>query len=260
MGARKTIRRILIATIWMAVGGGLFTLLLAANSNKKKQVCSGYDIQVKSDFESPVIAKTEVLQWIKSVARGGIIDQSLASLDIHAMEELVEKNPWVKDAELWFDNRNRMHVVVEERKPLARMFTTSSGSFYLDADLHRLPLKKGWTAELPVFTSWPDQNKWSRKDSLLGMDVIALAKFIGENPFWSAQVEQIDINEGKQFELIPLVGNNVIRLGDGQDLDSKFNRLDVFYQQVLSKTGFEKYSTIDVRFKGQIIGQKNANN
>ena len=30
----------------------------------------------------------------------------------------------------------------------------------------------------------------------------------------------------------------------------------IFYQQVLSKTGFDKYSTVDVQYSGQVIGSK----
>lgn len=260
MKAKKSIRRILLATIWLAVGGGLLTLLLAANSNKKKQVCTDYTIQIKSRAANPVIGSQEVAQWLRSVARGEIKQQLLSSLDLHAMERQVEKNPWVKDAEIWVDNANVMRVTVEERVPLARVFTTSSGSFYLDEELHRLPLKNGWTTVLPVFTGFTDKNKWNKKDSLLGQDLIRLAQFISGNEFWNAQIEQVEVDSKGQFELVPLVGNNIIRLGNGEELESKFHRLDIFYRQVLSKTGFEKYAMIDVRFKGQVIGQKKANN
>ncbi len=260
MAAKKTIRKIIITGIWLAVGGGLVTLLLAANSNKKKQVCADFTIQVKTKAGQPVITSQEVAQWLKTVAKGNIKEQPLSGLDLHAMEIQVEKNAWVKDAEIWVDNRNVLRVSVEERVPLARVFTISSGSFYLDEELKRLPLKTGWTTVLPVFTGFTDHNKWNQKDSVIGQELIKLANFISASEFWNAQVEQIDIDGQGQFELVPLIGNNIIRLGNGEELESKFHRLDLFYQQVLSKTGFEKYAAIDVRFKGQIIGQKKANN
>lgn len=256
MNTKRTIRKLFITAIWLLVGGGLVSLLLAANSNKKRQVCRDYSIVVKSKGEKSVIADNEVLQWLRSVAKGNIREQPVKELDLHTMELLVEKNAWVKDAELWFDNRNVLHVVVEERSPLARVFTTSSGSFYLDEELHRLPLKKGWMIELPVFTGFPDRNKWTKKDSLLGKEIIHLSEYISQDEFWQAQIEQVDMDSRGQFDLVTLVGNNIIRLGKAEDLESKFNRLDLFYKKVLSKTGFEKYTAIDVRFKGQIIGVK----
>jgi cell division protein FtsQ len=56
--------------------------------------------------------------------------------------------------------------------------------------------------------------------------------------------------------MIPVVGNQVIEFGDGNDYKAKFRRLFIFYKDVLSKTGFNKYSKINVQFKGQIIGTK----
>lgn len=256
MNTKRAIRKLLIAALWLLVGGGLVSLLLAANSNKKRQVCRDYSIVIKGKGEKPVIADNEVLQWLRSVAKGNIREQPVTELDLHAMELLVEKNAWVKDAELWFDNRNVLHVVVEERSPLARVFTTSSGSFYLDEELHRLPLKKGWMIELPVFTGFPDRQKWTKRDSLSGKEILELSNYISGDEFWKAQIEQVDMDSRGQFDLVTLVGNNIIRLGKAEELESKFNRLNLFYKKVLSKTGFEKYPVIDVRFKGQIVGQK----
>jgi cell division protein FtsQ len=49
---------------------------------------------------------------------------------------------------------------------------------------------------------------------------------------------------------------NIIKLGDGKEIEKKFRRLLIFYQQVLTKTGFDKYEVIDVQYKGQIVTLK----
>jgi cell division protein FtsQ len=58
--------------------------------------------------------------------------------------------------------------------------------------------------------------------------------------------------------MIPVVGNHLVRLGDGENMPQKFNRLMVFYRQVLSKTGFDKYRVIDVQYKGQVVASRYA--
>ena len=60
--------------------------------------------------------------------------------------------------------------------------------------------------------------------------------------------------------MTPLVGSHLIEFGDGSDLDKKFNRLFIFYKEVLVKTGFDKYSKIDVGYAGQVIGTKKGSN
>jgi cell division protein FtsQ len=59
--------------------------------------------------------------------------------------------------------------------------------------------------------------------------------------------------------MIPVVGNHLVLLGDGENMKQKFHRLYVFYDQVLSRTGFDKYKTVNVQYAGQVIGVKNRN-
>ena len=56
------------------------------------------------------------------------------------------------------------------------------------------------------------------------------------------------------MELIPKLGNQLIRFGDTQNYEEKFNKLLAFYQQVETKVGWNKYSVLDVRFKNQVVG------
>lgn len=83
-----------------------------------------------------------------------------------------------------------------------------------------------------------------------------MANFINNDDFWKAQVAQVDVNSEGEFDMMPLVGNHMVKLGNGENVAKKFNRLMVFYKQVLSQAGFNKYRLIDVRFKGQVVASK----
>jgi cell division protein FtsQ len=83
-----------------------------------------------------------------------------------------------------------------------------------------------------------------------------VAKFILRDPFWNAQVSQIDILPDRTFEMIPVVGDHRVRLGNGEQVAAKFHRLQVFYQQVLKRTGMNAYRVIDVRYKGQVVASR----
>ncbi|MBK6937835.1 MAG: hypothetical protein IPH18_13820 [Chitinophagaceae bacterium] len=139
---------------------------------------------------------------------------------------------------------------------MARVFTTGNSSFYIDSAGKKMPLSEKLSARVPVFTGFPDKAKWNSGDSALLNDVKNMAKFIYNDNFWLAQVAQIDINSEREFEMIPLVGNHIVKLGNGANVVKKFNHLMVFYKQVLSQTGFNKYRLIDVRYKGQVVASK----
>jgi cell division protein FtsQ len=171
------------------------------------------------------------------------------------MEALLEGNVWVKDAELYFDNREVLHVSVLEKEPIARIFTVTGRSYYIDEQEKRLPLSSRMTARVPVFTGFPEK-VLGKKDSALLHQVKNTAVFILHHPFWMAQVAQVNLTAERHFEMIPVVGNHTVMLGNGEEMDRKFRRLFIFYKNVLSKTGFEKYKAINVQYAGQVIGVK----
>ena len=108
-----------------------------------------------------------------------------------------------------------------------------------------------------MFTSFPsEKNKLSHPDSLVLFDIKAIAQYIQQDSMLLAQVAQVDITSQRTYEIVPLVGNQLIKIGNAENLDEKFSKLKMFYQQVWSKVGFEKYETIDVQYSGQVVAVK----
>jgi cell division protein FtsQ len=250
----------MFVAMWLVIGGGMLMLLIAAMDKQKKEICKGYEIKINSqkgqDF---FLDKDGVGKLLKASVKGDIKGKAKASFNLLQMEQSIEKSVWIKDAQLYFDNHAVLHVTVKEREPVARVFTAGGKSYYMDADNHLMPLSERTIAKVPVFTGFPD--KKNIKDTALLNGVIALARFISTNPFWNSQVAQIDIAADCgagcwEFEMIPVVGRHVVKLGDGNNIDQKFKRLFAFYEQVLNRTGFDHYKTIDVRFGGQVVGGK----
>ncbi|NOT49838.1 MAG: FtsQ-type POTRA domain-containing protein [Chitinophagaceae bacterium] len=256
MNARTTIRRVLFITIWVCIGGGMFTLLLAAINKKNKGECKDYSITIKGAENNHFIDRNDVEQMLRKETKSNIRGLAVSSFNLQQLEQGLEKNTWVSKAELYFDNQDVLHVTITEKEPVARIFTTGIPTFYIDSAGRKMPLSDKLSARVPVFTGFPDKKVLTAKDSILLNDVRVTANYIINDPFWMAQVAQIDITPERTFEMTPVVGNHIVKLGNGDAIDKKFHRLMVFYKQVLSKTGFDKYKVIDVQYEGQVVASK----
>ncbi|MBK6829167.1 MAG: hypothetical protein IPG86_20990 [Chitinophagaceae bacterium] len=63
-------------------------------------------------------------------------------------------------------------MAVEEREPVARIFTSGGNTFYIDSSNTMLPLSEKFSARLPVFTGFPSEAKvLSKADSNLLNDI-----------------------------------------------------------------------------------------
>lgn len=256
MNTKRTIQKVLLTSLWIAMGAGILFLLVAAIGKKNKQRCSDYVINMKGNQGIFFVDKQDVLKLLNAATGGKIKGEQMKSFNLMRLEQLLEDNAWIKDAELYFDSQDVLHISIAEREPVARIFTTAGSSFYIDSSSFRMPLSDKLSARVPVFTNFPARGVVTRKDSLLLASVRQMALFILNDPFWMAQVAQVDITPQRDFEMITTIGNHLVRFGNGQNVQDKFNRLFVFYKQVLRKAGFDKYSVIDVQYAGQVVGTK----
>lgn len=247
-------KRLKIAS-WFVLGFCTVALLVAAIEVQKNKRCSDIQVQIKGADKHAFIDRQDVLQLIKE--NHGEVNTSVQEINLQQIESILVKNAWIQQAELFFDNQNRLIVNITERQPVARIFTIAGNSFYIDSNCLRLPLSTKLSARVPMFTSFPDyQKRMAAPDSALLRDVKTLAAYIAADSFFNAQVAQVNITPNRKFEIIPLVGNQLIKIGDAESLDEKFQKLFAFYKQVWAKAGFEKYSVLDVRFNGQLVATK----
>jgi len=238
---------------WLLVIAGITTLLVAANKKQTEHVCKMVNVSIKGTGEKYYIDKTDILKQLEKAYHSSLLNKPLKSISLVTLEKSLEKDQWIGDAELYFDREDVLHVIIEERTPIARVFTTGGRTFYMDSSAHQMPVIERTGIRVPVITGFPNSNKFNSKDSVLLTDVKKVAWFIYSNEFWNAQVGQVDITPERKFELIPVIGDHIIRLGNADNLENKMSRVLLFYKHVLSKVGFNKYSAIDVQFDAQVV-------
>jgi cell division protein FtsQ len=264
MGIKINIRKMLSATVWSFVGAGVLVLLIAAIRYRNTNTCKGYRIVISVDRlslgagdASSFIDKKEIAALLTSAGAGTVEEKPIQSFDLRHLESALEKNIWIRKARLFFDNNGILRVEVIERVPATRIFTNAGNSFYLDSSGVQLPLIAKLPANVPVFTGYPAPKTGSRRqDSILINGIRRLSGFIRNDPFWMAQIAQINITPQRTFELEPEIGDHRVSFGDGSDIGPKFHRLLLFYKAVLSRTGFDRYERIDISYAGQVVATK----
>lgn len=249
-------KKIVSVTIWLLIGVGVLVLSGAALIKKGKHACKGIRVTLLTSSELVFVNETDIRQLLEKTFQ--ITGKEISRLPLRSMELMLENNPWIAKAEIYIDNKDILQANLHERTPIARVFTLQQQSYYIDSMGVQLPLSDRLVARLPVFTDFPsDQPVLSVPDSMLLHDMIAISKKIAADSFWMAQISQIAIVAGNHFELYPITGRPIIRLGDGGNLDEKFQKLNAYFTTDYFKMGYTLYPVIDVQFKRQLIGIRN---
>jgi cell division protein FtsQ len=252
----KKWQKIVINILWSIAAAALIVLFVVSWKAKSEKQLT--DIQVE------LVGESAQALFMDEIAIRSILNEQgvkagipLEKINLTQLEKFIEKTEWVKNAEFFINNKLVLEVKIEQRIPIARVFTASGTSFYIDNEGSRLPLKQLTVLNLPVFTGFPtDQLKLSRPDSVLLKDVLFFAKTIQKDSFFMAQVAQVNIEPNGTFQMVPTLGDHLVLLGTVDQLEDKLNRLFTFYKKVWLVSGVNAYQYIDCRFNHQVVALK----
>ena len=243
--------------LWCVLGAGVVVLLVAAMNRKNSKTCKSLQVTINDGQQRLALDPKAVSDMMVSSGGEKIIGKSILSLDIKKMEESLKINAWIQDAQLFFDHQDVLHVTITERKPMARIFTMTGASFYIDSSGVQLPIPEKLSLRLPLFTGFPvEKLKKHGSDSAISIQTRRMAWYILNHPLWMADIEQVAITPSRTFQLVPMIGNHLVDFGDGNDLEEKFHRLFIFYKEVSAKAGFDLYSRLNVQYAGQVVGTR----
>lgn len=174
------------------------------------------------------------------------------SLHLDALETRLEKATAIKRAEVFLrtsgDNLkfvNCLVVRVFQREPAVRVIT-SKDNYYMDCEGVRIDVNSTYTAKVPVVTGAVNE-KYMQKE------LLPFVLYINSNDFWSAQIKDISVDSYGELSIVPLIGSQIIRFGPPTRYQEKLRNLRALYEQGFSKLGWDKYKTIDLKYRGQVV-------
>ncbi len=252
----KTVNRILGVVV------AIFLLVIIISAVEKKGGSHTEDILVhvrSLPDSSKLITEGNVITAMTRGLGRSVQGMPVADLDLRRIEEnILEKDPFIKDADVYIDAENRLHIDVEQRQPIVRIIDAKGKSYYLDKEGNFMPLSSNFTARVPVATGYipPYTPEYQRKKQDALRYLFSLMEDIQSDEFMLALAEQIFVTENREFIIVPKLGKQKILLGRYENIEDKFKRLKIFYKEALPYEGWNKYKTINLKFKGQVVCKK----
>jgi cell division protein FtsQ len=122
---------------------------------------------------------------------------------------------------------------------------------YIDKEGRYFPLSKLHTERVLLLTGsfFNSAPNLSAEDEHL----MKLVHTIKNDDFWNAQMAQMDIDRKGQIRFVPVLGDHIIEFGSATDIEAKLNKLKVYYQQIMPVKGWDKFSTVKVQYKNQVV-------
>lgn len=257
---KKVVRIFGLITLLACVTG----LVLLTSFNAKKQddvVCKNVDISVDQESGMFFLDNEDVKSILLHQFGDSVKGDQLKKIDVGRIEKVLENDPYVHDAETWLDANGELHIKIVQKQPIARVINKYGVNYYINENANKIPISSKFTTRVPVVTGNIQEGTYNSNmiETPVLKNVLTITRFIHNNTFWNAQIEQVSVADNGTFVLIPKLGDHKIEFGGIDNMEEKFHKLEIFYAEGLSYTGWEKYETIKLDYKGQIVCEKKIN-
>lgn len=210
------------------------------------------DVVIIIPEESPRFIDEEEVSRLVNEVEPKLKSTRLDRINTNLLERKLQKNPAIKNAEVYrhirgerMNFKGELMVEVQQREPLFRVMTVKD-DYYVDHEGVRIPAN-------PRFASHVMLVSGMLNDKFDAQQLVPLVSFIHNDPFWNAQIKQIDVTDRGELTMIPLVGEQVIEFGDIANFREKLRNLRALYEQAIPQTGWDKYSKISLKYKNQVV-------
>ena len=229
-------------------------------------ICRDISISVSDSVQYRFITSGKLLSMLQDEGPE-LLGARLGSINIREIESMLRQLRELETVEVYLTTDGVLHVEADQRDPLMRVISEYGNNYYIDKYGMVIPHSNIFTPRLTVVSGnieVPDscilgRSILEQEDNSRIKQAFRIIEFIYEDEFWSRQLEQIWINEVGDFELVPRVGDHIVKFGPPENYETKFNILRTFYDQSLPAAGWEKYEEIDMRFRGQLVCRKKNN-
>ena len=276
----RTARIALNLGSWIAITIYLVLATRYCTSRRDATICNQIQVTVLDSAQQGIITPDMVRLWISN-GPTPVRNQPFREIDTRTIEQDIRNRGFVKQAKVYTEASGRLVVELSQRHPIARINSANGYNCYLTEDGYILPIQRHSVVYVPIITGNFDlpfpkdyvgaienlpaaKQKKLPKNYLFLVKLISFVKFLGEDTFWNAQVEQINVTVANQntqiqeynIELTPRAGDHTILLGSLDGYDEKLDKLLGFYRNGLEYEGWHTYRYIDLRFQGQVICRK----
>lgn len=226
-------------------------------------ICGEVKIAIKDSSEYRFITGAGILSMIQD-SDIKFLGQALNTIDLDGIEDILSELRELECVEVYTTADGVLHIDADQRDPMMRVITSYGNNYYIDKYGHVIPHSQTYTPRMIVVSGnieVPDscilgKSILDYNDDLLISRTFKLIAYINEDKFWQELIEQVWINENEEIELVPRLGDHIVKFGEAGNYEWKFNVLRTFYKEAMPVTGWDKYDEIDMRFNGQLVCRK----
>lgn len=236
---------------------GLSFLIAFTERKQLGIVCKDIVVEIENINDNHFMDEADILHLVEMSGQS-IKGTNIERINLKAIETKIKMDKHIREAELYGDLKGNLIVNVELRRPVARIAQEDAPDAYISEEGVIMGVSDKFSSRVVIITGKFVKKLLEAGDlSKLeeGRKLMEMLEFIREDPFWNAQIAQMDINSKGEIDIYPQVTGQLVQFGTTDRYEEKLGKLMVFYKDVLPTKGWTKYERVNLKYEGQVIAE-----
>ena len=239
--------------LWLGTSVLVFTSIGFANKDRDDKICGDVIIHITNQYDNYFIDEEDLMSIITREGNLSLVGNHMENLNLKTLEVDLEDEKFIKDAQIYKDLKGNIVVMAAQRRPVARIVRSDAPDAYIDEEGTILPVSEKFTSRVMLITGDYTDKIIEEGISDENSNYMDLILRVNSDPFWRAQISQLEIDASGQIFIYPQVSKQVVEFGGPEDLDIKFKKLEIFYKKILPFKGWNTYKRVNLKYLNQIV-------
>ncbi len=214
----------------------------------------GADIDIKGVSGVYFVDENEIKELMQAEFPELKVGLMLENVRLEEIETRLAGHPFVKTVEAYMGQKGILSITIQQHQPIARIARPMAADGYVTSEGKVIPTSNSYTSRVLILEGRHAEDLMKKGEISEEMpELLDLIRFINGDEFWSAQITELVVNSRSDIKLYQQVGSQIIEFGDAHDMESKFERIEIFYKEILPRKGWNAYSKVSVKFRDQIV-------
>lgn len=258
-------KRILVSLFVIVL---LIVLIVCSNIYAGKINVSKVNIKVSYGMSDTIVLATNINESLK-IEFGDFLKKQRKDIDQKKIESFLIQNPYIEQAQVYQTLKGVLNIEIKQREPIVRIYTLRNKEYYIDKLGKVILIDDNQLTDVVVASGNVDINNSNLDKNLDTIDIenkkgfdktlsniYYIAQKLASDSILNYQIDQIYVPAKGNYELIPKIGNYIIRIGENKDLEEELIKLRYLYKEAFSRNGWDNYSFVDLRFRHQVVCTK----
>ena len=242
------------------IGAALLGLSFLIAFSERKQggaLCKDVVVELQNIQDNHFLDEADILRLVETSGQP-VKGTNINRIDLKAIETKLKYDKHIREAELYGDLKGNLIVTVALRRPIARIVQDNAPDAYISEEGIIMSVSDKFSSRVMVISGKYVKQLLEKGDLTKfeeGKKLMEMLTFIQEEPFWKAQIAQMDISSRGEITIYPQVTGQLVEFGTPQNFELKLRKLMVFYKEVLPQKGWTKYERVNLKYEGQVIAE-----